>query len=518
MADNRDCSILHFFLILTNMMNKFSKMKTTLCSILLMLTSVTACTQEKKDSHSQVLSKMKIINSIPLLTQQNKFAYADKINLKPVNNQRYQSASPFTPTGFAVVVNEKNEYAVVDETGKIIGDYSAEEINLDVVNGLTFYKKEIEYEKKMPVWKWDWNIMGSGIKKEQTYHKVEIGVLESQQVLLHEDIPYLEDNYYLNFISVDENHIFWNGTLYEMKKNRLNKIENNIAELLENKRFIKSTNTHFSIYQLGQKKAIHNELKGTETLSILFGQETITLNEVNKERYEPEVPKLLTNSKTNDVYLFPQYEKVFPKKITKATASQIDFIKKAGLVYSITNSPYFLLGVFNYDHEVWAYDWLYIDTEGKVTDSIDTYNFKVLDQVGYLVWPDRKMILPDQYINKNWKFGKINSYTGMNDLYLMRIEDEKQLRTMGLWNSRENIWEIQPEYHNISVLDTEKEIYALQKEEDGLYILFDNKHKKNIGSKAYQSINSGGLVSLKSGSEKTQYYYINIYSGKEYKE
>lgn len=482
-----------------------------------MLASVTACTQEKKDNSSLASSKTKIINTVPFLTRQNGFIYVDKVNLKPVSNQKYQSASLFTATGFAVVMNEKDEYAVIYESGKIVHGFSSEEINLNVVNGLTFYKKEIEYEKKMPVWKWDWNIMGSGIKKEQTYHKIEIGILESKQVLLREDVPYLEDDYGLNVISVDENHVFWKNTIYEIKKNSLHKIENNITALLENKRFIKNTNADFSIFELNQKKAIHNKLRGKETLSIMFGKETIILNEVNKERYEPEVPKLLTDNQTNAIYAFPQYEKAFPKEITKATASQIDFIKKVSLVYSITNSSYFLLGVFNYDHDIWAYDWLYIDTNGNITDSIGSYNFKVLDQVGNLVWPDRKMILPNQYVEKSWKFGKINNYTGMNSGYLIRIENENQLRTMGLWNSSEKIWEIKPEYYNISVLNSEKQIYALQKEQNGSYILFDNKNKKNIGSKAYQSISSDGLVSIKSGSEQIV-YYIDIYSGKEYKE
>nr|WP_305051225.1 hypothetical protein [Elizabethkingia bruuniana] len=48
-----------------------------------------------------------------------------------------------------------------------------------------------------------------------------------------------------------------------------------------------------------------------------------------------------------------------------------------------------------------------------------------MDQIGNIVWPDRKMILPDQFIDKNWKFGKIKSYRGMNDAYLISIEDGK---------------------------------------------------------------------------------------------
>ncbi|WP_106915887.1 hypothetical protein [Chryseobacterium aurantiacum] len=492
-------------------------MKTIAFSFLFMLVSATACTQKKE--HSPLISpRMKPINSVPFLTKQNDFIYVDKTSLKPITNQKFKRASVYTPTGFATVGNEKNEYAVIDENGKIILNFSEEDIHLSVVNGLTFYKKDIEYEKKMPVWKWDWNIMGGGVKKEQTYHKIEIGVLETKQILLDENIPYQDKSYYLNFVSVDENHIFWNGNLYEIRKGRLNKIEKNIAELLENKRSIKASNTDFSIYELGQKKAIHSGMKGIETIQLQFGKETITMTDINKERYQPEIPKLLVDSKNNDIYPFPQYEKVFPKEIIKATASQIDFIKKTSLVYSITNSPYFLLGVFNYDHEIWAFDWLYIDTKGNVVDTIDKYNFKVLDQVGYMVWPDRKMIIPNQFINKNWKFGKINSYRGMNDLYLIRIEDEKRVRTIGLWNSDKNSWEIKPEYHNISVLDVKEEIYALQKEENGLYTLYDNKTQKKLGSKAYKSINSDGLVNAGFSSQESIYYYIDIYSGKEYKE
>lgn len=38
------------------------------------------------------------------------------------------------------------------------------------------------------------------------------------------------------------------------QKGRLNKIEDNITELLEDKRFIKASNSNFSVYELNQKK------------------------------------------------------------------------------------------------------------------------------------------------------------------------------------------------------------------------------------------------------------------------
>lgn len=494
-------------------------MRTIVLSTFFMLTSVTACTQENKNNHAINSAGTMVVQNIPFLTRHNTFIYVDKMSLKPITNQKFKNASIYTPTGFAVVENEKKEYAVINLDGNNVIDYSKSEISLDVVNGLTFYKKDIEFEKKMPVWKWDWNILGGDIKKEQTYHKIEIGILETKQILLSKEVPYLEDNFYLNPISVDENHIFWNDDLYEIKNNRLKKTESSIAEMLENKRYIKAASGNFTMYELNKNKPIHSGLIGTQSLSIQFGTETIDLQEVNKERYDPEVPKLLLDRKTQDIYPFPQYEKIFPKAIKNATTSQINFIKKVSLVYSINNSPYFLLGIFNYDQDVWAYDWLYIDTKGNVVDQLEsTYNFKVLDQVGNIVWPDRKMIFPNDLNTQKWKFGKITSYAGMGDLYIIPIENQKEIRSKGLWNSRTKSWEIQPEFINISVLDIEKQIYSLQKDKDGPYTLYDNLNKKNIGSKSYQSINSDGLVSLKVDEKSLIYYYIDIYSGKEYKE
>ena len=83
-------------------------------------------------------------------------------------------------------------------------------------------------------------------------------------------------------------------------------------------------------------------------------------------------------------------------------------------------------------------------------------------------------------------------------------------KNMGLWNSRTKSWEIKPEYHSISVLDTEQQIYALQKEKDGLYTLYDNENKKSIGLISYKSVNSDGLVNIKNGF-RAKYLLLHRY-------
>ncbi|MCC9043918.1 hypothetical protein LNQ81_14660 [Myroides sp. M-43] len=486
-------------------------MRVALLTNLLMLTSVTACTQVKSDNLSLEPLKVDVGSSVPFLTKQNDFIYVDKSNLKPINSQRYKSASLYTSTGFAVVINDQGEYGVIDSKGKTIVNFTDKIISLEVENGLTFYKKEREYEKKMPIWNWEWNILGGAIKKEQTYHQVEIGVLETKQVLLEKDFPYLYDTYYLNMTSVDEHHIFWNECIYQIKKGRLHRVERHITELLGNKRFIKASGTNFSIYELNQKNAVHKELKGSETLTIQFGSERIVLNEINKERYAPEVPKLLVDTKTNDVYVFPQYDKVFPKAIKEATPAQIDFIKRTSLVYSIANSPYFLLGVFNNDHDIWAYDWLYLDINGQVVEHLDLDSFKVADQIGRLVWPSKEMILPHQ------KVTSVKYYADSNELYLVNVKGKEGDSMYGVWDRKGQLWSIEPEYTSILALDTAKGIYALQKGKEGNYVLYNNDKKEDVGMRAYKYISYDGSVQVILEGRLVS-YYIDIYTGKEYLE
>lgn len=360
-------------------------MKVAVLSTLLILISIITYAQLRKDKSSLNMPQVEPSQLIPFLTKQNDFIYVNKDNLKPFNGIKYKSASVYTSTGYAMVINNKGASVVIDTTGKEVLEVGESEIEIEVVNGLTFYKKQREYERKMPIWNWEWNILGGAIKKEQTYHSIEIGVIETKQILLHKEVPYLEDSYTLNPEAVDGEHIYWNETLYAIKNQYLKKKESDIITTLADKRFIKGSNNSFSIYDVQQKKAIHQGLKGINTLTIKCGNEDLVLDQLMQERFEPIVSKLLKDRNTGSVYSYPQYDKAFPKEITKATKKQIAFIKNANLVYSIHNSPYFLIGVFNYDHDIWAYDWLYLDINGQVLEQLDLDSFKVSDQIGRLV-------------------------------------------------------------------------------------------------------------------------------------
>src|SRR5690606_2413040 len=207
-----------------------------------------ACSNENNTFY--VSSTIDTVFSVPFFTKNKRYTYVDKRDLNPIKDQIFFSASLFTATGFAVVENENHQYAIIDQKGSIKKGYLPGYFKLNAVNGITFYAYTEEYEKEMPFWNWDWNILGGGVTKERTYHKVEIGILETNQVLLKKDVQYDQDDYSINAISVDEHHFFWNGQMFEVKNGRVNSIDNNIIELLDERRFIKRTKSEFSIYQL----------------------------------------------------------------------------------------------------------------------------------------------------------------------------------------------------------------------------------------------------------------------------
>lgn len=480
----------------------------------MMLGPAEAFTKEKTNT-ILTQSNLKTNNLVPYLTKQNEFIYVDKISLAPQTNQKYRSATVYTSTGYAVVVNDKDDYEVIDSNQKVVLKSSTSAIDIKEVNGLTFYRKRIEYDKKMPFWNWEWNIMSSGVTKKKRYVKTEIGVLELNQILLQKDVSYLNEGYYLDMELVYSGYLFWNRNLYKINKNSLKKVDQNVLRTLNNERYLKQSTLEYSICHLAQKKPLHKQLYQTEMLCLSYNDEIITLKNVNSEgRSIHSVPKLLFDEAQKKVYVFPEYEKSFPKVITQATKEQVEFIKKVRFVYSIPNSPYFLLGDFDSN----KFNWIYLDEQGCVVESINADDNFIVENISRgIVWPDKRSILPASFWQKYGDIKQIYSCEGIKDFYLIQMKDSETQKT-GLWNKQTSKWEIEPIYYNIVNIDVDKQIFSLQKSENDLLQLYDNINKQVIGSQLYNSIRSNGLVHVRENSGQILQFYIDLYSGLEYRE
>lgn len=493
-------------------------MKFTIISSILNLLLMTSCVTESDKALATTIDKTikNRIDWIPYLTNKGDYTYVDKELNRPIQ-ESFAYAEPFLPTGYAIVGDRDRRNGIIDSRGKLVQDYTDDTIDLSAVGDLTLMRIVREYEKKMPIWKWEWNIMGGNVRKEQTYHQVQIRVLETNQTILSEDVPYDEDSFSLYHLKLDDNHIILNNLLYEIKNRKLKKMKQAMAYNLDNGRYIPYSNGQFDIYRAGAKQALLSDLSGTTELQIQVNNRPFLLDSINQDRYAPELPKLLHDKRSDQIYVFPQYDKAFPKQIHQATAEQVAFLESVSLVYSIHNSPYFILGRFNYDHDIWAYDWLYVDKQGNLAEEVQINDFYILDQVGYLVWPDKYMLFSEKELQKDLGKRKAQIVDQSDNLYIVKTQRENEEPKDGLWNAASQEWEIQPDYHSLKALDGAKQIFALQKENDGNYCLYNNRTKTTFGKNSYKNIYTNGLVHL--DNQKTDvFFYIDILTGKEYRE
>ncbi|MGE8377527.1 MAG: hypothetical protein ACN6PN_04225, partial [Sphingobacterium sp.] len=206
---------------------------------LITILCMTACAQE-----STINPSLESIHWIPMQTKDKQFVYVDS-SLQQQLTQKFYGAEPFTPTGYAIVSNEKNQQALINSKGDFIEHYSDTDLGLQPLGQVTLLMKRREHEKKLPFWNWNWNIMGGGVKKTAPYVKVEIRALETDQILLDKDIPYDENEYNSDAYHLDDKHFVLNGNLYELKNQYLKKLSTKIDMILENGRYIPPAENRF---------------------------------------------------------------------------------------------------------------------------------------------------------------------------------------------------------------------------------------------------------------------------------
>ena len=457
------------------------------------------------------------IDWVPYLTANGKYIYVDKNKRQKLDGSEFVNAVPFLATGYAIVEDVERRNALIDATGEFIVGYTEDVIELAELGELTLVKIVREYDKRMPIWKWEWNILGGDIQKNQTYHRVEIRVLETGQVLFLKEVPYREDDFDLDYVAMGANHYLLNSVLFEVKKKKFKQVKKNILYSLDKGRYIPDGNNLVDIYQVGIKKPILSHLEGVTQLELKINNKPVVLDSINQDRYRPTIGKLLLDNNNKDIYVYPQYDKVFPKVIRQASEEQCAFLKQVSLVYSVNDSPYFILGRFNYDHDVWSYDWLYVDVHGNLVADIRVKDFFIRDQIGYLVWPDQTILFSNNTMDEGIKTGKIRYIYQSDNLFVVKAKLENGTEKEGVWNGNTQRWEIEPLFNSIKTMHSEQQIFALRREAEGTYQLFDNKKKVAIGANTYQNVYSNGMAEFVLDNNQTIYFYIDIFTGDEYR-
>lgn len=450
---------------------------------------------------------------MPYLTKDKTFIYVDE-NLKQQIIAQFYKAEPFLPTGFAKVGNKDGEVAIINKKGELVIPFTDKTVNLEVVNGLTLLQIENEYDKN----KYEINIMGGPIKTKKLTRSNEVRVLESKQLLLKTDEPANQSHFSFNVTILDDQHFEMNEVLYKIANQKIKKLKSNIGNVLDRGRYIPEGNKTFTINSVPTLKPIISNLIGRNKVEVTINGKKKILDSINLDRYLPTIPKILQESSKTETYFYPMYDKPFPKELFNATPAQVSFIDKTSLIYSVNNSHYFLLGRFNYNHDIWAYDWLYLDQNGKLLDQIEINDFFVNDQLGYLVWPDKKILFPNSTEKEQSNINKIRNAVTKDFLFIVKMKCKEGKIKSGLWNAKKLTWEIPADYYNISVLNENEQVFSLQKEEKGPFQIYYNSSKMFLKNQEFIAVYRDGLVLKRGKDNNNLFYYLDFVTGKEYKD
>lgn len=464
-------------------------------------------------SKEQLQQPMRKQELYPYLKKNDTYIYVAS-DFTPVLPTEYTHADLFTSTGYALVENEQEEYAVINQAGETVVPFSKRYLSLQVLTDqLTVVMRRETYSKTSRFWEWEWNIF-SGLNTTVHRQKFEVFILETNQVLYsekHSDKASLPSHVQV----LDDQHFVFNETLYIRKGKRLVKQANHIIDTFSTGRVLQQNGTKYSILNVDQKRPELHNLEATDQLSFLVNGEKIILSGVNQRRYYSTIPHFLYQPDNQTYRTEPQFDKAFPKAITLQTPAQLDYLQKVSYVNSIPDYPYFILGVFDYD--TWSYDWKYVSETGQLLDSIEAPDFFVLDVVSRVHRPHTSALITADQLPKNTTLKKITKNSSLNHVFKVTIKDNACVERVGLWNTQTKKWDLTPIYQDLYWLDVDLGLLAVAQEEYR-YQLYDYETKQALTSSIYKSIYASGWVCTVDEAGKQQQFYYDFKTQKEYRD
>lgn len=449
----------------------------------------------------------------PFLKNDNTYIYVAS-DFTPILQTAYTRADLFTSTGYALVQNAQEEYAVINQAGEIVVPFSKRYLSLQVLTDqLTVVMRRETYINKSRFWEWEWNIF-SGLKTAIARQKFEVFVLETNQILYSEKLS--AEASLPSYVQVlDDKHFVFNETLYTRKGKSLVKQAHHIIDTFNERRVLQQKGTQYAILNVDQTKPELKDLEATDQLSFFINGERMELQAVNQRRYYSDLPKILYQASSETYLTEPQFDKAFPKTITLDTPAQLEYLRQVSYVNSIPNYPYFILGVFDYDN--WSYNWKYVSLAGQLLDSIDAPDFFVLDVISRVHRPYASEIITADQLPEHTTLEKITKDSSLNNLFKISIKEKGGTSYVGLWNTQLKTWELEPIYQDIHWLDVDLGLLAVA-EEEYRYKLYNYQTKQLATSSIYKSIYASGWVVQVDTAGTQHEFYLDFKTQQEYRE
>lgn len=467
-----------------------------------------------------------MMSEIPVLqaqttTQETLYPWTGKTGLLGYCNEngeikispRYESASLFA-NQFAVV-KENGKDGIIDKSGVLKAPCEYERIQLVATEGETLAITSRKYNGWWKINRWKlfpgFSIMGGNGDKRIFDTDVPMTTWEvllpaTGQILISTNHPQGEYPYQTQDISRYGDKLLINDQLFEIRQQQVKRIGSGYKGVLDQDLEIKDRSRYQYATQVILQIAQHP--------FTLAAERTVTGTQVKLD---------LIMDKQQQVYLYPDLSKAFPSHIAAYPDTQISaaaIIDQAQMISSVPGTPYFI--IYSYLNSKFAFYLLHSDGSWE-TDFSKTGNFMVSSPSGNILYPSAAQLGVSAFIPKGTLLNRVEKVSG--DKLLIAVEATRantKQQLSGIFDMKDKKWILPLLYSSLMEMNQDKRIWRFEEEvqEDykkRKYGLINMETGQVTVAPKYNILNPDGKAGIFTNTG-LQEFYINIRTGREYKE
>lgn len=456
------------------------------------------------------------------------FGYCTKEG-KVIIMPQYISASPFV-NDYAIV-QKQEMYGVIDRNGKEILPFQYKMIELKgITNATTIAITRIPYNAWWKLGRWrfwpGFSMMGTSHDKRLFDTKVpmmqwELVHLEQEKIFAGKavDPGTSQTPFSLYDFRINDHHMLINETLYTITPKGIKKTADDIFCVTDDYTLLQQKGKRFVKIDWNAKPVDSKTFEKTSRLSAVTGGREVTTGNFTFDFSATPTTYCFADEKGKQ-YVFPNFTHPFPGHIEPypdAGFTADSILITAMQIIAAPATGHFLI----YGHKAGKRHFFMLDKYGNwETDVHQLQGFTVEGVSGETEFPTAGQLDIGRPLPDGFSVTSFYKASGLIHCYLIKgtyENDDETLSRYGIYDNHQKKWKLQPRYASLHPLDEDEEFWAYQLEIHGLWGVINIQNKDIVIPPKYEAINPDGRV-FQTLDKKRIYFYIDVRTGKEYRE
>ena len=464
----------------------------------------------------------------PYLGKDGRYGYVEagfRVGIPP----QYRQAGPFNEQGYAVVVNDANQYGVINTANEAVIPLIYEHVSLTTLEDYTVAETQESYSADYRFWDWrflpGFNIIGgTGDKRlfdtKVTREKRTLWVLgpKNRKIASKAETKPTFGKAYFRIITLENNRLWVDGHLYAIGGRGARRLASHIKIPSGDFPFLQHLGNKLRVVDRNGKPIDRRVFTPVDSVSLKMNNSTrtdISLT-VKKNRQQP----ILYHDGHGNYYCYPDFGKPLPDTVQNTSpdedglSAQKVLQEQLWMMAPVPKGDYFVL--MNFDDGTRFFRFL--DTQGNMHRTLPTdIPFSVtVEPTGSIIWPDVDHYIGSDQVPEGWSVHSI-CLLDNTPLHIVTLQKDKTQR-QGVWNVDTQQWHIAPDHYSVAPLGSDFEQWAFQPDnKDDLWGIIDARGDVKVPPR-YRSISPDGYVRIQADDGHGLSFYLHLPSLRELRE